>query len=286
MEPDDLYGLPLDTFVAQRAALAKALRGEGRRDEADAVKALRKPSVAAWTVNQLVREHRAEIDALLRAGDGLRAAQEALMGGGGDAAALRAAQQDERAAVDALVAADLAGVAGGAVLDRVAATLHAAAFDADAREAVLAGTLVRELQPVGLGFGGAGAAPAAPAPAPPRIAERPAAEAGDAEEGRRAAQREAAERAAAEARAEAERAAGAMQYAERDHEAAREAAADAGDEVERAEQALAQVREDQAAADAAREQASAALERAQVAADAARARLEDATAALAGGTEA
>ena len=52
---DDLYGLPLDAFVPERDALAKRLRAEGRRDEAAEVKALRKPSVAAWAVNQAVR---------------------------------------------------------------------------------------------------------------------------------------------------------------------------------------------------------------------------------------
>ena len=58
MEPDDLYGLPLDRFVAERGALAKALRADGRRDEASRVAALRKPSVAAWAVNQLARTQR------------------------------------------------------------------------------------------------------------------------------------------------------------------------------------------------------------------------------------
>ncbi|MEA2287422.1 MAG: hypothetical protein QOJ21_3465, partial [Solirubrobacteraceae bacterium] len=54
-DSDELYGLPLDAFVPERDALAKELRSDGRREEAAEVKALRKPSVAAWGVNQAVR---------------------------------------------------------------------------------------------------------------------------------------------------------------------------------------------------------------------------------------
>ena len=54
-DADALYGLPLDAFVAERDALAKRLRTDGRGGDADEVKALRKPSVAAWAVNQVVR---------------------------------------------------------------------------------------------------------------------------------------------------------------------------------------------------------------------------------------
>ena len=55
MDVDELFGLPLDEFIPERTALAKSLRAEGRRDEAKEVAATRKPSVAAWAVNQLVR---------------------------------------------------------------------------------------------------------------------------------------------------------------------------------------------------------------------------------------
>src|ERR671929_31286 len=52
---DDLYGLPLDAFVPERDALAKRLRADNRREDAAAVRALRKPSVAAWAANQVLR---------------------------------------------------------------------------------------------------------------------------------------------------------------------------------------------------------------------------------------
>src|SRR6478736_6685161 len=86
-EVDALYGLPLDAFVPERDALAKRLRADKRREEADAVKALRKPSVAAWAANQVLRSQPGQRDALLEAGDALRAAQEDLLAGRGDAAA-------------------------------------------------------------------------------------------------------------------------------------------------------------------------------------------------------
>ena len=66
-EADDLYGLPLGEFTAARDALAKRLRGEKRREDADFVKGLKRPSVAAGAINLAVREHGA--DDLLAAGD-------------------------------------------------------------------------------------------------------------------------------------------------------------------------------------------------------------------------
>ena len=60
----DLYGLPLDRFVAERDALAKQLRGDGRREEADAVKKLPKPTRAAWAVNAAVRAEPERAEAL------------------------------------------------------------------------------------------------------------------------------------------------------------------------------------------------------------------------------
>lgn len=177
MDSDDLYGLPLDRFIPERGAIAKALRKDGRRDEASEVASLRKPSVAAWAVNQLVRTQRTAIRALFDAGDDLREAQSNLLAGSGDGRALRAAGDHERAAVEALVerARGLLSSAGNelsaGVIDRVSDTLHAAALDEEAREHVLAGRLERELRHIGLGFGlGAGTAPE---PAPRPVSRRP-----------------------------------------------------------------------------------------------------------------
>ena len=169
VDVDDLYGLPLDQFIPERTALARELRKAGERERAGEVAALRKPSVAAWAVNQLVRTQRQPVADLLEAGDALRAAQDDVLAGRGDAQSLRAAVERERAAVDALTdaARGLLSSEGNelsqTIIERVSHTLHAAALDDDARSQVSEGRLERELQHVGLGgFGGLGAAPPAP----------------------------------------------------------------------------------------------------------------------------
>jgi hypothetical protein len=186
MEPDDLYGLPLDRFIPERTALARDLRSRKERDDAAAVAALRKPSVAAWAVNQLMRSQGSAVADLFAAGDALRGAQADLLAGRGDGRTLRAAGERERAAVDTLVdaARGLLTTEGHelspAVVERVADTLHAAALDEDAREQVRAGRLERELRHVGLGLGEA--APAAPAPPrPPAPKQRETRDAGQAD---------------------------------------------------------------------------------------------------------
>jgi len=169
MDPNDLYGLPLDRFVTERTALAKALRAEGRREEAAGVAGMRKPSAAAWAVNQVVRTQRRAVQALFGAGDALREAQARLLAGRGDGRVLRAESERERAAVERLVDAARGLLTShglnlsGAVIERVADTLHAAALDEDAREQVREGRLERELRHVGLGLGDSGgSAPATP----------------------------------------------------------------------------------------------------------------------------
>ena len=79
----ELYGLPLDRFVPERDALAKALRKAGRREEAAEVAALRKPSVAAWAVNQVIRTQGRAVAALFGAGDALQEAHSQLLDGRG-----------------------------------------------------------------------------------------------------------------------------------------------------------------------------------------------------------
>ena len=182
MDPDELYGLPLDRFIPERGALAKALRADKRRDEAAAVAALRKPSVAAWAVNQLVRSQPGAVQELFDAGDALRDAQARLLDGSGDGRALRAANDRERAAVDELVdaARGLLSSEGhelsAAVVERVAGTLHAAALSEDAREEVREGQLERELRHIGLGLGEEADPFAVAPPAPSRPRAKPAKE--------------------------------------------------------------------------------------------------------------
>src|SRR3954454_13067833 len=97
---DRLYGLPREDFIGERDALAKELRAGGRRDEATAVKALPKPTVAAWAANQAVRSQKRSARELWKAGDELSAAHDAVLAGKGSGASLRKAAERERAAVE------------------------------------------------------------------------------------------------------------------------------------------------------------------------------------------
>jgi hypothetical protein len=170
-----LYGVGLDEFVAVRTAAARELREQGRRDEAAAVQALRKPSVAAWIVNRLARDEAGLVAELLSAGARIREVQL----GAGSTAELRAASEAEQAAVDALMraAAKVAAAAasGGGSLERVRETLHAAALDPDLAELVRRGVLVREQQAVGFPLGAAvpAAARRAVRPSPAPVARAP-----------------------------------------------------------------------------------------------------------------
>jgi hypothetical protein len=164
VDADELYSAPFDEFIARRDALAKSLRKDGRRDDADEVKKLRKPALSAWALNQLPRD---AVEGLIGAGAALRQAR------GGDT--LRDATRDERAAVEDLAsqATALLRQAGHPVTDKTAGeirdTLHAAALDEDARDALASGRLTAPRQAVGL-FGGA-ASEGAPGPAPAKKRE-------------------------------------------------------------------------------------------------------------------
>jgi hypothetical protein len=153
---DELFGLPPEEFVAARDELARRLRREGHADAAKRVKALRRPPLSAWAVNQLARGRGPGLDGLLAAGERLRAAHQAALAGEG-AAELRAAAKAEREAVAGLVTAAMAllGEAGHATTDatrdRVAATLHAAAASPVAADLVRHGRLTADLDPSGFG---------------------------------------------------------------------------------------------------------------------------------------
>lgn len=249
MDVDDLYALPNDRFVPERGTLAKALRADGRRDEAKDVAALRKPSVAAWAINQLVRTQGDAVDELVAAGDALRGAHADLVGGRGDVQALRTATERERGAVDTLLDAVRrllcpdGPALSDAVVERVADTLHSAALDDDAREQVRGGRLERELRHVGLGLGEGAAAPAkaqkrggsprrAAAPKGQPVtrgeeAERRERAEAERAEGERAQALEAARAAGATARRRDERAARALRAAEERRDKAEQALRDA-----------------------------------------------------------
>ena len=165
---DELYALPLADFTPARDALVKERRAS--KDAADTelaarLKALRKPSVAAWVVNLLVRREAAQVDQVLQVGVALREAQASL-----DGEELRALTRQRRQLTSAVTtqARRLAREEGlkvtEAVADQVEATLTAAMVDEAAARAVRSGMLVAALAATGVGevdVAGAIAAPEA-----------------------------------------------------------------------------------------------------------------------------
>ncbi len=263
----ELYALPPEGFTAARNERASS----APRALAARVKALRKPSVAAWAVDLLARQ--GQLAEAVELSAALREAQDDL-----DAAELAALGRQRRALVGALAAeavrlADEQGVSvSSAAREEVEKTINAAVVDAAAAAAVLTGRLVRTLEPGGtdeatLAEAVGGSLPGATAGAAPRpsrddLAERRARKA--AEKAAREAERAATEAERELARIEARR--GKIRE-RRDH--LRERIDDLRAELERFEADEAQVQDDLTAADAEHETARTAAAAARKASDAA-----------------
>jgi hypothetical protein len=142
-ELDELLALRPAEFTAARNALATRLRREGRRGDADAVKALARPPVAVWALNRLARDQGRVVEAFLDAAAALR---EAYAGGGGVREAtgpLRTAEARAVEAAEAIVRAD-AGRLTDSVARGIRSGLQAAATDPDAAEALRRGRVLGE----------------------------------------------------------------------------------------------------------------------------------------------
>lgn len=148
-----LYSVPPEEFIAERDVAVGAAKRTGRRDLADRIGKLRKPTIAAWLVNLLSHQRPDLIGELLVLGDELRDAQRELRG-----EALRELSLRRRATISALAreARELAVAAGRPVRDKlplaeVEQTLTAALADAYVAGEVRAGTLTRPLDYAGFG---------------------------------------------------------------------------------------------------------------------------------------
>lgn len=224
----DLYCLPPEDFTATRDAAARAAKAGGDAEAARALKALRKPSVAAWLVNVLVAREPGLLEQLLELGPALAQAQTA-----GEGDALRELGARRRALVGAVVdravaLADRSVTA--AVRDEVAGTLDAGLSDPASAAAVRSGRLVRALSYAGFGgvdLDGAVASPARLTSPKEPVARVVAAEAAALEAAgalddavrsceRWTAQADAAEQEAEQARLGVEQARAALQQAEQD----------------------------------------------------------------------
>lgn len=236
----DLYAVPPADFIAARNSRASET-DDG--ELAAQVRALRKPSIAAWAVNVFAGERKDELGEALQLAEELRDAQADL-----DASALATLGRQRRALTGRLAerAAELATARAAQIsastLEAIRQTITAAFFDQDAARAVASGRLIRELEPSvpidpasSVAGGLAGSPPAPPLPVDEVRARR---ERRQAEQAVQAAEREAA-------------------GAERDHAKADRAFRDVS---ERAEQLTAQVAELEAELARVRDQAERARE--------------------------
>lgn len=73
-----LYAASRDEFIPARDELVKQARAEGDRELAKQIAAARKPTVAAWLLNQVSREYPDDLDALGELSEQLRGAHQAL----------------------------------------------------------------------------------------------------------------------------------------------------------------------------------------------------------------
>lgn len=159
---DDLYALPVGEFTAARDARAKELKGSDKELSAR-VKALRKPSAAAWVVNLFVRRESEQVEQVVAVGAALREAQANL-----DGEELRALTRQRRQLTAAVtgraraVAAEEGHRLTDAVADQVEATLTAAMLDEGAASAVRSGLLTAALTANGIEAVDVSAAVAAP----------------------------------------------------------------------------------------------------------------------------
>lgn len=104
-EIDRLYQLPLNDFTAARNALAKLAGAESAR-----IRALTKPSIVAWAVNQLYWRRRETVEALVEAAVALRGAHAAVLSGQrGD---LRAVGKAHEAQLEIAITVTLAMLSG------------------------------------------------------------------------------------------------------------------------------------------------------------------------------
>ncbi|GGO94075.1 hypothetical protein [Wenjunlia tyrosinilytica] len=205
---EGLYTRPPDDFTADRDRAAKsAPRGEAAR-----IRALRRPTIAAWVTNLLTRHDRDQIQAFLGLGEQLRRAHREL-----DGDQLRELTRQQRRVVSMLseqarkLAEQAGRPVGENVLREVEATLHAALADPDAARQVASGRLTTSLTPPS-GFGPVGESatvhPLRPSKDRKEKKDRErsgrAKSAGDSRAGDRDDREEAARRARQQARAEAE----------------------------------------------------------------------------------
>jgi len=152
-EVDALFRLPLTEFITARKTLAARLKKEHRNDQADRVKALVKPSISAWAVNQLYWKHRAAFDRLMATGQSFRRAQSSRFAG--KVADMREALDARREALSELstlattVLRDADHNPTPDMVRRVTTTLEAVSAYASLPDGLAPGRLTHDVDPPG-----------------------------------------------------------------------------------------------------------------------------------------
>ncbi|TCM35261.1 hypothetical protein EV648_1244 [Kribbella sp. VKM Ac-2568] len=169
----ELYGLDPDQFTAARNERAKEARAAGATGASTRIKTLRKPTLAAWLTNQLVRTDPEGVNDLTQLGDELRAAHLAA-----DGARMRELTPRRHNLVQELVttargrAKDRGRPVSQSVADRLTETLDAALIDPGAALLVRSGQLTSALRHLGFGVVDETGEPAKFAPMKPKAVRR------------------------------------------------------------------------------------------------------------------
>lgn len=149
-----LYRGPLEAFTSSRNELAKQLRKEGGKEEAERVRTLPKPTPSAWAVNVLFEREGERMEGLLAAGKRARAGQKAAVAGKG-AEALRESLGELRRLIDELrrrgaaILAESGRAVSRDLIERIGTDLQALALSPDAAGTAARGWLDRDLDPPG-----------------------------------------------------------------------------------------------------------------------------------------
>lgn len=148
----ELYAVEPSAFVAARSEAVREAREAGDPKLATAIGKLRRPVVAAWAVNLLVRDDAAGLGQLLALGRNLREAHQQMRG-----EALQRLSRQRHDMLAALagrarqLAADAGHPLGTEAAQQVVQTLGAALADPDAGHEVQQGRLVTPLSYTGFG---------------------------------------------------------------------------------------------------------------------------------------
>jgi hypothetical protein len=150
---DALFKASLNEFISARKTLAARLKQGGQASEADRVKALVKPSITAWAVNQLYWKHQEEFDRLIATGQRFRQAQTSRSAG--KMTDMRVSLDERREVLSELskLADTLLRDAGHNpsldIIRRITTTLEAMSAYASLPDGLQAGRLTQDVDPPG-----------------------------------------------------------------------------------------------------------------------------------------